>query len=171
MFSCGFCKIFKNSFFTEHLWTTVSAVFHLFYCFFATQWTNKNQVFHIFEHVLLHLSIMISCILRLENYNLPRYTENCPLWDCQKITPPKNCHPTLTLTQTLAQGGNFWGAIFQGQFSGHALQNKQRYFQTFIEIPRKTPVKESLNKLQARGLQLYWKETDEFSIIFKKPIS
>ena len=25
MFSCEFCKIFKNTFFTEHLWTTASA--------------------------------------------------------------------------------------------------------------------------------------------------
>ena len=24
MFSCEFCEIFKNSFFTEYLWTTVS---------------------------------------------------------------------------------------------------------------------------------------------------
>ena len=24
VFSCGFCKIFKNNFFTEHLWVTVS---------------------------------------------------------------------------------------------------------------------------------------------------
>ena len=25
VFSCEFCKIFKNTFFTEHLWTTASA--------------------------------------------------------------------------------------------------------------------------------------------------
>ena len=25
LFSCEFCKIFKNTFFTEHLWATVSA--------------------------------------------------------------------------------------------------------------------------------------------------
>ena len=25
VFSCEFCKIFKNSFITEHLWTTASA--------------------------------------------------------------------------------------------------------------------------------------------------
>ena len=27
VFSCGFCKLFKNTFFTEHLWTTGSAKF------------------------------------------------------------------------------------------------------------------------------------------------
>ena len=26
MFSCEFCEIFKNTFFTEHLWTTASEV-------------------------------------------------------------------------------------------------------------------------------------------------
>ena len=27
MFSCEFCEIFKNTFFTEHLWTTASECF------------------------------------------------------------------------------------------------------------------------------------------------
>ena len=27
MFFCEYCKIFKNTFFAEHLWTTVSAKF------------------------------------------------------------------------------------------------------------------------------------------------
>ena len=26
MFSCEFCKIFKNTFFTEHLWMTASII-------------------------------------------------------------------------------------------------------------------------------------------------
>ena len=26
MFSCEFCEIFKNTFFTEHLWVTVSVI-------------------------------------------------------------------------------------------------------------------------------------------------
>ena len=30
--------------------------FHLSYCFFATEWTNRNRIFSIFEHVLWHLS-------------------------------------------------------------------------------------------------------------------
>ena len=42
VFSCKFCK-----FFTEPFWTTASEVL---------QWTNRNQVFSIFEHVLLRLS-------------------------------------------------------------------------------------------------------------------
>ena len=29
VFSCKFCEISKNTFFTEHLWTTASYVFHL----------------------------------------------------------------------------------------------------------------------------------------------
>ena len=26
VFSCGFCEIFKNTFFTEHVWTTASVL-------------------------------------------------------------------------------------------------------------------------------------------------
>ena len=65
--SCEFCKIFKNFFFAEYLWTTTSGLFHSFYCFlppsevwifsyilvfFATQWLTETSFFSIFEHVL-----------------------------------------------------------------------------------------------------------------------
>ena len=33
VFSCGFWKMFKNLFFTEHLWATASRFFNSFYCF------------------------------------------------------------------------------------------------------------------------------------------
>ena len=29
MFSCEFCEIFKNNFFTEHLWTTASVIWNI----------------------------------------------------------------------------------------------------------------------------------------------
>ena len=30
VFSCEFCEIFKNAFFTEHLWTTASIIIWIF---------------------------------------------------------------------------------------------------------------------------------------------
>ena len=48
MISSKFCESFKNTFFTEHLWTPDAGFLNLSYCFFATQWTNKNQVISIF---------------------------------------------------------------------------------------------------------------------------
>ena len=56
MISSKFCESFKNTFFTEHLWTPDAGFLNLSYCFFATQWTNKNQVISIFEYVLSRLS-------------------------------------------------------------------------------------------------------------------
>ena len=35
VFSCEFCEISKNTFFTEHLWTTASPVFFLLLVFFG----------------------------------------------------------------------------------------------------------------------------------------
>ena len=61
--SCEFCKIFKNFFFAEYLWTTTSGLFHSFYCFlppsevwilfihfsvFCHPVTNRNQFFFYF---------------------------------------------------------------------------------------------------------------------------
>ena len=34
MFSCEFCEIFKNTFFTEHLWTTLSRLEFSLYILF-----------------------------------------------------------------------------------------------------------------------------------------
>ena len=36
VFSCEFCEIFKNTFFTEHVWTTASELINAFY------WVNLN---------------------------------------------------------------------------------------------------------------------------------
>ena len=30
LFSCEFCEVFKNTFFTEHLWTTASSLLKVF---------------------------------------------------------------------------------------------------------------------------------------------
>ena len=61
VFSCNFCKIFKNTFCAEHLWTTAAETFHrpfntglLFYCKFwffnsistkPTKWSNSLKQF------------------------------------------------------------------------------------------------------------------------------
>ena len=34
VFSCGFCEISKNAFFTEHVWATASDIRPFFFCFF-----------------------------------------------------------------------------------------------------------------------------------------
>ena len=40
MFSCEFCKIFKNTFFTEHLWTTASKTHPASYDPQSAYWTT-----------------------------------------------------------------------------------------------------------------------------------
>ena len=57
MFSCEFCKIYKNLLFTENFQTTASVFFYSFYCF-ATWLTNRNRSFY-FGHVLsCHSNVM-----------------------------------------------------------------------------------------------------------------
>ena len=41
IFSCGFCKIFKSTFFTEHIWTTAS-LSSAFCCALGHFFINKN---------------------------------------------------------------------------------------------------------------------------------
>ena len=90
-FYCEFCKFFKNTF------------GRLLLDFF--QWTNRNQVFSIFEHVSLRLSNVINIInFAIEKLHLAKLTR----------------------------------ASF-------------------------------LMKLHAKGLQLYWKKTYVFNIIFRNP--
>ena len=54
--SCEFCEIFKNPFWQNTSGRTASGIFSFTQLFFATQWTNRNQVFSIFEHVLSRIS-------------------------------------------------------------------------------------------------------------------
>ena len=54
--SYEFCKIFKNPFLQKTLGRLLLGFFHLLSCFFATRLINRNQVFSVFEHVLLRLS-------------------------------------------------------------------------------------------------------------------
>ena len=84
--SWEFCKIFKNFFFAEYLWTTTSGLFHSFYCFlppselwifsyilvfFATQWLTETRFF-LFLNMFYHRfwTWWIWRILLLENYIL-----------------------------------------------------------------------------------------------------
>ena len=54
VFSCKFCEISKNNFFLQNTsrWLLLDFFIHLTKLFFAIQWTNRNQVLYIFEHVL-----------------------------------------------------------------------------------------------------------------------
>ena len=45
VFSCEFCKIFKNTFFTEHLWATASDISTLAY---------QKQLLHTLFYLLLN---------------------------------------------------------------------------------------------------------------------
>ena len=103
MFFCEFCKILRAPFFYRTPLDDLN-FFICFTVFFVMQWTNRNQVFSTFEHVL-------SCLLNVMNI---------------------------------------------------------RCSQTFVKTHRKTPVQESfLINLHAWGLQLYWKETYEVSVIVR----
>ena len=53
MFSCEFCEIFKNTFFTEHLWTTSSRfrifLLHPFHLHITLQFTSRSS-YRFFDH-------------------------------------------------------------------------------------------------------------------------
>ena len=44
VFSCGFCYIFKNTFFAEHLWATASAIRTVEYRILATKKTSVKTL-------------------------------------------------------------------------------------------------------------------------------
>ena len=57
VFSCKFWEISKNTFLQNTSGRLLQDFFiHLPKQFFAIQWTNRNQIFYIFEHVLSWLS-------------------------------------------------------------------------------------------------------------------
>ena len=49
VFSCEFCKIFKNTFYTEHLWTTASALLKLLTDYLA----KRKQQTKMEQHIVL----------------------------------------------------------------------------------------------------------------------
>ena len=50
MFSCEFCDISKNTFFTEHLWVTASLLYPLLFIKSMTYSLN----IHFFNHYLVY---------------------------------------------------------------------------------------------------------------------
>ena len=46
MYSCEFCEISKNIFFTEHLWVTASEELNTFLIYFYQQHTNAQQTYN-----------------------------------------------------------------------------------------------------------------------------
>ena len=56
MFSCEFCKVFANLFFYRTRPDKCFWIFLFISLFFATRWTNRNQFFSIFVHVLSQFS-------------------------------------------------------------------------------------------------------------------
>ena len=69
--SCEFCEIFKNPFRQNTSGRTASGIFSFTQLFFATQWTNRNQVFSIFEHVLSRLSN----VMNIMNFAFPLFAK------------------------------------------------------------------------------------------------
>ena len=57
-FSCEFCKIFKDTFFTEHLWVTASFLQQLLALYFATiySWQLSSSEVVSREKKTIHLS-------------------------------------------------------------------------------------------------------------------
>ena len=67
--SYEFCKIFKNNFLQNISARLLLDFFHSLSCFFATQLTNRSQVFSIFEHVLSQLlNVIIIIISNIMNF-------------------------------------------------------------------------------------------------------
>ena len=54
MFSCEFCKISKNTFFTEHLWATASEIFRLIWL------SSQKQFRFLSSHSINHVFITIT---------------------------------------------------------------------------------------------------------------
>ena len=55
VFSCKFCEIVTNAFFTEHLWTTASAIPHKY------RHINAFGNQHFFKHLIEELLLLILC--------------------------------------------------------------------------------------------------------------
>ena len=62
MFSCEFCQISKNTFFTKHLWATSSA-------YFACN-RNKKNISHMIRRAITTLSLYYHSILLWQPYQL-----------------------------------------------------------------------------------------------------
>ena len=57
MFSCEFCKIFKNTFFTEHLWTTASVIRTAEYGILVIKKTSVKTLQILLYSVFLNMPI------------------------------------------------------------------------------------------------------------------
>ena len=75
--SCEFCKIFKNPFWQNTSGRLLLDFFSFTQLFFATQWTNRNQVFSIFEHVLSRLSN----VMNITNFTSRNRRPSCSCWE------------------------------------------------------------------------------------------
>ena len=60
-FSCEFCDISKNTFFTEHLWTTASVTLHISrYCCTRTRNFSKTILTKTYASFIFHTQININ---------------------------------------------------------------------------------------------------------------
>ena len=79
VFSCEFCKIFKNTYFTEHLWTTASKVFSLSknintLILFIVSW--KNQFAQDISMLILAVLPSLVCLIGLPKCDLHKYVNS-----------------------------------------------------------------------------------------------
>ena len=79
VFSCEFCKIFKNTYFTEHLWTTASKVFSLSknintLILFIVSW--KNQFAQDISMLILAVLPSLVCLIGLPKCDLHKYVKS-----------------------------------------------------------------------------------------------
>ena len=151
MFSCEFCKIFKNTFCTEHLWATASE---------NNKKTNLNIILYVnnvnvlVQVQLLHSFIYISCLVK----------KHITIYYCF-------CIKCITLCIGMCcSHSNFFASLIQNipefeakkYFIDHQTANAIQLF-----VPTKRTFFGSLlfqNKLQQRGIPQ--KLLDKYSHLF-----
>ena len=85
VFSCEICEIFKNLFWQNTSGRLLLDFFSFTQLFFATQWTNRNQAFSIFEHVLSRLSN----VMNITNFTSRNRRPSCSCWETQFSEKPQ----------------------------------------------------------------------------------
>ena len=67
VFSCEFCEISMNTFFTEHLWTTATALWHKVLHIKCTSYTSKKNESSCFQMLLRKVIKRICNLLKVIN--------------------------------------------------------------------------------------------------------
>ena len=62
VFSCEFCELYKDTFFTEHLWTTASACWIKTTFTWEAKWIQTVMRFHLVENLTSVFSQLFICV-------------------------------------------------------------------------------------------------------------